>query len=146
MSDSTAAAAHKGHFSAERIFIGLFILTALEVGWSQLHFLSTIPMRLGLVVFAFWKGYLIFTYFMHMKFEGWVVKGLIAPTIPLVAIVVFATMPDVALNEKLKYPVGYQRLADGEIVDQKEAADFRGVGQKHYARRAPEGGEEAASH
>jgi caa(3)-type oxidase subunit IV len=134
----TAATSEKGHFSAEKVFVALFILTAMEVGWSFLPFLSTFMLRLGLVIFALWKGYLIFTYFMHMKFEGWVVKGLIAPTLPLVAIVVFATMPDVSMNHKLKYPVGYMRLDDGKVVDQEHAAEARGIGQKHTAHDSAE--------
>ena len=120
----------KGHFSAEKIFAALFVLTALEVGWAMLPFLGTLALRGGLVIFAFWKGYLIFTYFMHMKFEGWIVKGLIAPTVPLVAIVVCALLPDVSSNRQLKYPVGFQRVEDGAVLDQKEAAEFRGVGTK----------------
>jgi cytochrome c oxidase subunit 4 len=119
----------KAHFSAEKIFVALFVLTALEVGWSFLP-LGVFAIRLGLIVFAVWKGYLIFTYFMHMKYEGWVVKGLIAPTIPLVAIVIFATMPDVSMNSKLKYPIGYMKLENGQVVDQEHAADARGIGQK----------------
>lgn len=123
----------KGHFSAEKIFFGLFLLTALEVGWAYLPFLGTFALRLGLIIFAIWKGYLIFTYFMHMKYEGWIVKGLIAPTLPLVAIVVFAVMPDVSSNHQLKYPVGFQLIQDGSVVDQEHAAEFRGVGSKAAA-------------
>jgi len=45
---------------------------------------------------------------MDMKFEGWVCKALIAPTPVMVAIVVFAIMPDVAHNGDLIRPVGDQ--------------------------------------
>lgn len=121
----------KHEFSALKVFIWLFILTAVEVGWAFLP-ISKIPLRLGLLVFAYMKGYLIFTYFMHMKFEGWIVKGLIAPTIPLMLIVVFACFPDVSRNSRLLYPVGYQNVeSNGVVVDQAEAADLRGVGSKN---------------
>lgn len=92
-------------FSANRILLGLCLLTALEVGWSFLTF-ATWAVWGGLIVFALWKGFLIFTYFMHMKFEGWIVKGFLLPTIPLMAIVVFAVMPDVSFNHSTKYPIG----------------------------------------
>lgn len=92
-------------FSATKVFIGLFVLTMLEVGWAFLPF-ATWAVWGGLIVFALWKGFLIFTYFMHMRFEGWIVKGFLLPTIPLMAIVVFAVMPDVSFNKKIKYPVG----------------------------------------
>jgi caa(3)-type oxidase subunit IV len=117
-------------FSALKVFVWLFVLTALEVGWAFLPF-NKVPLRLGLLVFAYMKGHLIFTYFMHMKFEGWIVKGLIAPTVPLIAIVVFACFPDVSRNDKLLYPVGYQLVEGaGVVMDQAEAAEVRGVGSK----------------
>lgn len=103
---------HDAHptFSANKIFITLFVLTAVEVLWSTVLFVHS-PHWIkwgGLIVFAFWKGIMIYTYFMHMKFEGWIVKALIAPTPVLIAIVVFALMPDVSNNKQLVYPVGSQ--------------------------------------
>jgi cytochrome c oxidase subunit IV len=100
---------HPG-FSANKIFITLFILTAVEVLWGAVIFKHS-PHLIkwgGLIIFAFWKGIMIYTYFMHMKFEGWIVKCLIAPTPFLMAIVVFALMPDVSNNKQLVYPVGSQ--------------------------------------
>ncbi len=101
---------HDGHgFSANKIFITLFILTAVEVAWSLVFTHSPHWIKWGgLCVFAFWKSILIYTYFMHMKFEGWVVKALVAPTPLLIAILVFALMPDVSYNDRLVYPVGTQ--------------------------------------
>jgi len=130
----------KHEFSALKVFIWLFILTAVEVGWAFLP-MGKIPLRVGLLVFAYMKGYLIFTFFMHMKYEGWIVKGLILPTIPLMLIVVFACFPDVARNSRLLYPVGYQNVErTGDVVDQAEAADLRGVGSKHAVHATPGGG------
>ena len=108
------ASAHSGDhghtFSANKIFITLFILTAAEVLWGAFLFKHSghLVKWGGLIVFAFWKGSLIYTYFMHMKFEGWIVKCLIAPTPFLIAVVVFALMPDVSNNSHLVYPVGSQ--------------------------------------
>jgi cytochrome c oxidase subunit IV len=103
---------HDAHpaFSANKIFITLFILTAAEVLWGAVLFKHSPHLVKwgGLIVFAFWKGILIYTYFMHMKFEGWIVKCLIAPTPFLIAIVIFALMPDVSNNRNLVYPVGSQ--------------------------------------
>jgi len=58
-------------------------------------------MRSGLVVFALWKGYLIFTYFMHMKWEGLICKGMVGFTVPLVAILMLANMPDTSFNTQV---------------------------------------------
>jgi len=102
-------------FSANKIFLFLLIYTIAEVIWGMFF-----PFGFGergeprwalwggLLICAFLKGYLIFAWFMHMKFEGWIVKGLIAPTIPLVAILIFANMPDTSLNDDLLYPIGSQ--------------------------------------
>lgn len=96
-------------FSSTKIFLTLFVLTAVEVGWS-IVFRDFGPFIKwgGLLVFAFWKGILIYSYFMHMKFEGWIVKGLLAPTPFLIAIVLCAVMPDVSFNDRLDWDVGAQ--------------------------------------
>ena len=119
---------HEGHptFSANKIFVTLFVLTAIEVTWGLVfrhspHFIKWG----GLTAFAFWKGLLIYTYFMHMKFEGWIVKALIAPTPVLIAVVVFALMPDVSVNKQLIYPVGSQvdksGVHPGKVVGMMDA-------------------------
>jgi cytochrome c oxidase subunit IV len=83
------------------------------------------------MVFAFWKGLLIYTYFMHMKFEGWIVKALIAPTPVLVAIVVFAVMPDVSFNSRLDFPVGSQLEKDGTVVELQDPPAEARAEQEH---------------
>ena len=109
-------------FNTNKIFIILFILTALEVGWAFIPF-PTWAHWGGLLVFAYMKGHLIFSFFMHMKFEGWIVKGLMVPTIPLMMIVVFANMPDTSRNDLLVYPLTTQldplagQEDSGEIVE-----------------------------
>jgi cytochrome c oxidase subunit 4 len=133
---------HDAHptFSANKIFITLFILTAVEVLWGAVLFKHS-PHLIkwgGLVIFAFWKGIMIYTYFMHMKFEGWIVKALIAPTPILIAVVVFALMPDVSANKQLVYPVGSQ-------IDKSGVHPGRVVGMMEHR---PEGASspEAAKH
>lgn len=102
--------AHGMHFNAFRVFIGLFVFTVLEVGWGLAgkHFGWNKPMLWGgLLFFAFLKGWLIAVYFMHLKFEGWVVKSLILPTPFLVMVIFGYVMPDVADKEtRLIHPVG----------------------------------------
>ncbi len=109
----------EAHFNANKIFITLFILTAVEVAWGSLVPYEMKPALWGgLLIFAFWKGILIFQYFMHMKFEGWIVKCLIAPTPILILIVYFALLPDVALNDDTLYQVGDQLDPEnGEVVE-----------------------------
>ena len=98
------------HFSAERIFVFLFLFTLLEVGWGLAgkHFhWNRVSLWGGLLFFAFLKGWLIAIYFMHLKFEGWVVKSLILPTPFLIMVIFGYVMPDVANEEApLLHPVG----------------------------------------
>lgn len=98
----------KIHFNAEQIFIKLFILTAAEVGWGYLaKDWGKILLWGGLILCAIWKAVLIAVYFMHLKFEGWIVKGLIVPT-PILVLVIFGyVMPDIANKEgNLIHPIG----------------------------------------
>jgi len=95
-------------FSANKIFGYLFLYTALEVAWGTAFDMPRWAIWSGLLFFAFLKGYLIFTWFMHMKFEQPIVKFMIVPTIPLVAIFLFANMPDTSFNDDMLYPIGHQ--------------------------------------
>ena len=105
---------HEGHdskhFSPERVFGLLFLFTVLEVGWGLAgkHFAWNKPMLWGgLLFFATLKGWLIAVYFMHLKFEGWVVKSLVLPTPFLIMVIFGYVMPDVADEEtRLVHPVG----------------------------------------
>ena len=102
---------HEGmHFSPNKVFYGLFLFTILEVGWGLAgkHFAWNRPMLWGgLLFFASLKGWLIAVYFMHLKFEGWVVKSLILPTPFLIMVIFGYVMPDVANKKgRLIHPVG----------------------------------------
>lgn len=120
------------HFNADKIFIVLFVLTALEVLWGYAfgvwfvseHGSNRLMLWGGLLTFAFFKGWYIAVYFMHLKFEGWVVKSLLIPTPFLVMVIFGYVMPDVADTEgPLIHPVGsrydptsgtvYEHMEDG---------------------------------
>ena len=93
-------------FSPNKVFLSLFILTAAEVIWgAYLPISSKLLLWGGLLIMAFWKGLLIFAYFMHMKYEGWIVKCLLAPTPVLVLVVFFSLMPDVGSNARLDHEI-----------------------------------------
>ena len=112
-------------YSSSKIFITLFVLTAVEVAWG--HFFAESSRALlwgGLLIFAIWKGLLIFMYFMHMKFEKAGSSGaLILPTPVLVAVIVlFALMPDVAFNQDIRD----HRLGDSSRRRQRRRGHGRG--------------------
>ena len=105
----------KHDFSPEKIFIWLFIFTAAEVAWGYIGHavgMTRLPLWGGLIGFALAKGWLILVYFMHFKYEGWIVKGLIAPTPFLVCVILFVLRPDVSDNDKMDYPIGARYVVD----------------------------------
>lgn len=129
---------HDSHgFSATKIFLILLVLTIIEVGWSLVFQHSPHWIKWGgLLVCAYFKGMLIYMYFMHMKFEGWIVKALLVPTPFLIAVVVFALMPDISLNNHLLHPVGSQLdkwgpNPTGQIVDLHEIPHAATEQKKH---------------
>jgi cytochrome c oxidase subunit IV len=108
-------------YSIWRIFLILFGLTAAEVAWGfLLHGHSHWILWGGLISFALVKGLLIFMYFMHMKFERFLVWALILPTPILILVAVCALMPDVSFNTQRDHVVGDSLAPDGRIVDMVE--------------------------
>ena len=81
-------------FSVKKLWIILLVLTALEVIWgyigNEYFYEKKLPLWGGLLLCAYWKGYYILMYFMHIKYEGMIVKGNILFTIPLVCYLIGA--------------------------------------------------------
>ncbi|HED64752.1 MAG TPA: hypothetical protein ENJ09_04265 [Planctomycetes bacterium] len=112
------------HFDANRIFLGLLVLTALEVGWGVIggaeHLGWGKPLLWGgLLVFALLKGWLIASYFMHLRFEGWIVKGLLIPTPVLVLVIMGYVANDIADEDApFTHPIGSMLdPATGKVVE-----------------------------
>lgn len=123
---------HADHgFNSTRIFIALLILTAIEVllSFVQVRWTDGIMPKYvywaALGGFAFWKGLLIYSYFMHMKFEGWIVKGLIAPTPILICVVLFALSPDIVNNDKLVAPLGSMKNDTSGSIDEMSDEEYK---------------------
>lgn len=110
------------HFNADKIFITLLILTLVEVVWGLVGSASNMgfPKGIlwgGLIGMAIWKALLIAWYFMHLKFEGWVVKGLLVPTPFLIAVLFAYVIPDVAdKDSNLVHPIGSMLEKDSGAV------------------------------
>jgi cytochrome c oxidase subunit IV len=119
-------------YSVLKIFIILFVATALEVAWGMFLRPPTFPRWLlwgGLLTFALIKGAYILMYFMHMKYEKFIVWSLILPTPLLVAVILFALMPDVAFKDERDHPVG--EMLHGGVIEDVLELDYPPYG--HHA-------------
>jgi len=115
---------HQGlGYSIGKIFAVLFALTALEVAWGMWFREPRWFLWSGLLICALVKGGLIFCYFMHMRFERWLIWSLILPT-PLLVIVIFGYVtPDVSFNARRDYPNGSMMDSNGKLVMMSERID-----------------------
>ena len=114
-------------YSIKKIFIILFVLTAIEVFWGMFFAESSrVVLWSGLLICAVWKGVLIFMYFMHMKYEKALVWSLILPTPLLIIVIVAALSPDVAFNQDIRdHRLGEMLTPDGESFEDMVEADAR---------------------
>ena len=115
---------HPPQFSVKKLWIILLALTAAEVVYGEIGNRNFYEQKLllwgGLLIFAYFKGYYIYQYFMHMKYEGAIVKGNVWFTVPLVIYFMIMLWPDTAANDKLNY-----EIAGGDRV-QVEGRDHKG--------------------
>jgi cytochrome c oxidase subunit 4 len=82
-----------------KVWGALLVLTVLEYFYAKLMAGSMMKLILGLMFLAGIKAALVAWYFMHVKFEGKWVFGLIIPASILAAILIFGLVPDIALYE-----------------------------------------------
>lgn len=129
-------------YSIGKIFIALFVLTAIEVAWGMFFREPRWFLWSGLLICALLKALLIFMYFMHMKFERWLVWSLILPT-PLLMLVFFGYITkDVAFNENRDYANGMMMDHEGRVVPMSEM-----MKEAHaHEGAAPEAGAPGAGH
>lgn len=138
-------------YSIGKIFMALFALTAIEVAWGMFFREPRWFLWSGLLICALLKGILIFVYFMHMRFERFLIWSMILPT-PLLVIVIFGYVtPDLAFNERRDYPNGSMMDSEGRMVlmsERIEEADLYAThGAAHGEDHAAEDhGEDDAGH
>jgi caa(3)-type oxidase subunit IV len=141
------------HFDANKIFYALFAFTAIEVAWGyagSARYGDWNKMMLwgGLLFFAFLKGWLIAIYFMHLKFEGWVVKSLILPTPFLIMVIMGYVVSDVSNHDApIDHPIGSMLDPETGVVheDLRDIWSLEGAAS-HGTEATPvadEGGESA---
>jgi cytochrome c oxidase subunit 4 len=94
-----------------KVFRALLVLTVLEYIYATYVPLPFVGLVAGLLVMAIVKATLVGMYFMHLKFEGNWVYGLIVPAGVLAAVLVSGLAPDMASwpsSEPKPAPTGIQ--------------------------------------
>ena len=99
----------ESHAPYLKVFLGLAILTALEYAYAHVAKDAFLTLVLGLMCLAIIKAGMVGWYFMHLKFEGKWVYGMLIPAGILAIILTFALAPDVAMQ-----PVTEENLEDEE--------------------------------
>lgn len=92
MSQQTDAAKHRPNYLL--IFGALFVLTLIEIGVALAGFAASAQVVL-LLTLAFTKATLVALYYMHLKFEGPIIRIIAAVPVLLVFIVVLIPIFDV---------------------------------------------------
>jgi cytochrome c oxidase subunit 4 len=77
-----------------KVWGALLVLTVAEYLWARFLAGSTAALVGGLLAMAAVKAALVALYFMHVKFEGRWIYGLIAPVVFMAAVVVLGLVPD----------------------------------------------------
>jgi cytochrome c oxidase subunit 4 len=82
-----------------KVWAALLVLTVLEYFYAKFMAGSMIRLIAGLMLLAGIKAALVAWYFMHVKFEGKWVYGVIIPASILAAVLIFGLVPDIARYE-----------------------------------------------
>ena len=77
------------------VWVGLFVLTIMEVFYATLSSIPKIWLAIGLVVMAFYKAYLVAVYYMHLKWEPKRLWLLVSVPIPLIMILIFVVLNEI---------------------------------------------------
>ena len=78
------------------VLIGLFIMTGISVMVTEIHF-STFSVGVALLLASI-KGYLVLTYFMHLKYDEPIFRIMVLLILLLFAIVIGITFIDYLLR------------------------------------------------
>lgn len=105
----------ESHAPYLKVFAWLTFLTAIEYFWAHWFKDALTGLIVGLLFYAIVKAGMVGWYFMHLKFEGKWVYGMLIPAGIFAVILTMALIPDVAMQpeteENPNEDVTVQRLA-----------------------------------
>ena len=76
------------------VFLGLGILTAVELGVAFIPGISKLMVILILIVLALWKALMVALYYMHLRWEPKRLKLVVLAPLPLALILVLAVLTE----------------------------------------------------
>lgn len=88
----------ESHTPYGKVWVALLVLTLIEYFYAKMFSGSFATLVLGLMFWAVIKAGLVGWYFMHLKYEGNWVYGFLVPAGVLAMVVIFALIPDIAMN------------------------------------------------
>ena len=100
----------ESHAPYLRVFAALAVFTAIEYFWAKLFQTSFTVLISGLLFWAVLKASLVGWYFMHLKYEGRWVFGMLVPAGILATVAVLALVPDIALK------IGEENPAEEDVT------------------------------
>ena len=77
------------------VWVGLFVLTIMEVIYATLSSIPKIWLAIGLMAMAFLKAYWVAIYYMHLKWEPKRLWLLVSVPIPLIMILIFVVLNEI---------------------------------------------------
>ncbi|MAN49011.1 MAG: hypothetical protein CME14_08845 [Gemmatimonadetes bacterium] len=77
------------------VWVGLFVLTIMEVFYATLSSIPKIWLAIGLMAMAFLKAYWVAIYYMHLKWEPKRLWLLVSVPIPLIMILIFVVLNEI---------------------------------------------------
>jgi cytochrome c oxidase subunit 4 len=81
-----------------KVWAALAVFTAIEYFWAHVFKDTFATLILGLLFWAVIKASLVGWYFMHLKFEGNWVYGMLVPAAILATVFIVALIPDIGLQ------------------------------------------------
>ena len=101
----------ESHAPYIRVFLALAVFTTIEYFYARVFKDSFTTLVLGLMFWAVIKASLVGWYFMHLKYEGNWVYGMLVPAAILASIFVFLLIPDIAMP-----PLADESPAEEEVT------------------------------
>jgi cytochrome c oxidase subunit 4 len=89
--DSQAQTA--GYRQYTYVWVALLVLLGMTIAIARLELLANYSV-LGSLIIATVKAGLVLTYFMHLRHEGWVVKGMLLLAIGALTLIIALTFVD----------------------------------------------------